>query len=111
MTVNKISFENVDNFKILRAYRSIFIDDKAKVNKKDLDNSFHKSLQPIACFVQFLFLMPVCGITSDDPKKLVFKWMSLRVAITLLYVFYGMIISVLFFDGIRHDINPMSVGE
>lgn len=64
--------------------------------KDQLDNSFHQAISPVATFVQFLALMPVCGVSHDDSKALKFKWTSKRAIYTLVYIGYGIFISVFF---------------
>lgn len=63
----------------------------------ELDNSFQYAISPVATFVQFLALMPVCGISSDNPNDLEFRWIAFRTVFTLVYISYGVFISVFFF--------------
>lgn len=76
------------------------------------DDSFHVAMKPIATFVQFLFLMPVCGISYHNPKILSFKWTSFRVIATLLYISYGIFTSVVFLIFIYNlGISTKNIGE
>lgn len=78
----------------------------------EADDSFHNAMKRVATFVQFLFLMPVCGISNDDPKLLNFKWSSFRVIITLFYITYGFFTSFLFFRFINQlGIDTKNIGE
>lgn len=92
----------------------IYCDDVVENSHEDFeaDDSFHSAIKRVATFVQFLFLMPVCGISSDDPKKLHFKWKSFRVIITLLYICYGSFTSFLFLRFIYQlGIDTKNIGE
>lgn len=76
------------------------------------DDSFHVAMKPIANLVQFLFLMPVCGISYNNPKILRFKWTSFRVIVTLVYIGYGIFTSVIFFIFIYElGINTKNIGK
>lgn len=77
-----------------------------------IDDSFHVSMKSVAAGVQFLALMPVCGISSFGPSKLNFTWRSFRVLYTLIYIVYGVIVSVLFFENIYEaGISAKNIGE
>jgi hypothetical protein len=79
---------------------------------EDIDDSFHSAIRPIACFVQFLGLMPVCGVNErDSPKKLAFKWMSLRVIATLIYISYGICLTYLYLRSIHLKITAINFGK
>lgn len=92
----------------------IYSDDVVENSLEDFeaDDSFHNGMKRVATFVQFLFLMPVCGISSDNPKELHFKWNSFRVIITLLYICYGSFTSFLFLRFIYQlGIDTKNIGE
>lgn len=83
-----------------------------KKSSNDIDDSFHFSIRPIATFVQFLFLMPVCGITNNDSDKLEFRILTFRVMITLGYVSYGVFVTGLYFKVIyQAGINAINFGK
>lgn len=106
------SFEICQSIEILRSYPLIYSEETEPIKQKDLDDSIHVAIKPIACFVQFLFLMPVCGISSDSPKNLQFKWKSFRVLMTLLYILYGLCVSFLYLEFIYDmGINAMNIGN
>lgn len=76
------------------------------------DDSFHIAMKPIATFVQFCCLMPVTGISYNNPKILRFKWTSYRVIFTLIYIGYGAFTSILFFTFIYDlGISTKNIGE
>lgn len=76
------------------------------------NDSFHRSMKRVATLVQFLFLMPVCGITSDSSEMLLFKWCSLRVIVTLIYISYGAFTTLLFLRFVHGlGINAKNIGE
>ena len=76
------------------------------------DDTFHVAISPIATFVQFLGLMPVCGVSQKNPKKLEFKWKSFRIVFTLMYITYGIVISSIFFISINEEgISAKNIGN
>lgn len=82
------------------------------VELKDSDDSFQFAISPVASFVQFMGLMPVCGISQTNPKLIKFRWKSIRVAYTILYTFYGFIVSTLFFTFIADQgISAKNIGK
>lgn len=85
---------------------------KTPEKKNQSDDSFHVSVSPVATFVQFLALMPVCGISQLDPNDLEFKWKSFRTVFTLMYITYGVFISVTFFVHIIGEgISAKNIGK
>lgn len=81
-------------------------------DKNFSDDSFHVAMLPVATFVQFLALMPVCRISQADPNHLVFKWKSLRTIFTLIYISYGVLVSTLFFKYIYGEgISEKNIGD
>lgn len=77
-----------------------------------LDDSFLESFAPVGTFVQFLGLMPVCGVSKGDHKYLEFKWKSLRTVLTLMYITYGVAISITFFTFINAEgISATNIGN
>lgn len=96
--------------------------DRRKIESRDfnhnmqlqpsIDDSFHVSMKSVAAGVQFLALMPVSGISSCEPSKLKFTWRSFRALYTLIYIVYGVIVSVLFFENIYEaGISAKNIGE
>jgi hypothetical protein len=78
----------------------------------EADDSFQVAIKRVATFVQFLFLMPVCGASKGDANALSFKWHSLRVLITLCYIGYGVFTTMLFFRFIYNaGIDTGNIGE
>lgn len=76
------------------------------------DDSFHFAIQPVATFVQFLALMPVCGISNSNPSALHFKFLSFRVICTLLYISYGIFLAGFFFTFIYGlGISAQNIGK
>lgn len=77
-----------------------------------VDEGFHFAITPIATFVQFLALMPVSGISLNNPKHLSFQWKSFRVCYTLAHITYGVFISYFFFTFLLEiGISAKNVGE
>lgn len=96
-------------------FRPVFRRNDVKRIKKlppQIDDSFHQSLSPVATFVQFLSLMPVCGISHPDPSALKFKLLSVRVIFTVIYISYGVFISSFFFTHIAaQGISAKNIGN
>ncbi|XP_058823605.1 gustatory receptor for sugar taste 64e-like isoform X2 [Topomyia yanbarensis] len=46
------------------------------------DGTFHDAIAGLLVTAQFCAVMPVCGITSKDPKNLHFSWTSKRIVYT-----------------------------
>ena len=81
-------------------------------NHLESDDSFIRAISPVATFVQFLALMPVCGISSSDPSALKFKFFSLRVFCTLCYILYGAGVSGYYFTHIYElGISAQNIGN
>lgn len=95
-----MKFKMHEELKLFKNYPLLFKEDEHMLKEEDFDDSFHTAISPIATFVQFLFLMPVCGISSEFSDKLKFKWMTFRVTMSLLYFSYGLFITFLFFKEI-----------
>lgn len=95
-----MKFKMHEELKLFKNYPLLINEDDNVLSKDDFDDSFHFAISPIATFVQFLFLMPVCGISSEFSDKLKFKWMTFRVIMSLLYFSYGLFITFLFFKEI-----------
>jgi len=93
-------FKVHEELKLFNNYSLLFKEDDEIIKEEDFDVSFHAAISPIATFVQFLFLMPVCGISSEFSDDLYFKWMTVRVTMSLLYFSYGLFITSLFFKEI-----------
>lgn len=70
---------------------------ECRTSEYETDDSFQVSLRRVATFVQFLFLMPVCEISSENPENLHFKWSSWRVILCIFYISYGIFTIILFF--------------
>lgn len=89
-----------------------FFDDKKKMSNLLADDSFHRAVAPVATFVQFLGLMPVCGMSNSDANRLEFKWKSFRTIGTLAYIAYGVFISVTFYLFIAEQgISAKNIGQ
>lgn len=85
---------------------------KAPEKEFDQSDSFLVAMSPVATFVQFPALMPICGISRKDPKDLKFKWTSFRTIYTLLYITYGVFISIFFFTYIVGEgISAKNIGN
>lgn len=83
-----------------------------KPQPKSGDDSFHESIKPVAKCVQFLALMPVCGISSVDHADLKFRWTSKRTIYTLIYIAYGFVVSTFFFLNIyAAGISAKNIGR
>lgn len=93
-------FEVYENLKLFKNYSLLIQEDEEIIEEESFDDSFHKAIKPIATFVQFLLLMPICGISSEFSDNLRFKWMTVRVTMSLLYLSYGLFITFLFFKEI-----------
>lgn len=111
-SIHSNSVQLLNNCKILNCKSHIYDEIDEIVAKEYQDDSFHEAIRPIATFVQFLFLMPVCNISSSDTKNLKFNWKCFRVFFTLLYITYGIFITSLYFKFIYgNGINAMNIGE
>lgn len=76
-----------------------------------VDSTFQISVSSVATIVQFLGMMPVCGISNTDPTALKFKWGSFRVVLTLFYILYGIIVSSTMFTFISAEgISAKNIG-
>lgn len=103
-----------NEIKVLQRHQPVYRQNETKLNKQDsiIDDTFHFSIKPVATFVQFLGLMPVCGTSSDDPKALKFQWKSFRAFYTIIYSLYGIIISTFFFTFIYDSgISAKNIGN
>lgn len=106
---NLVHVQVSEGLKLFKNYPIIFKEKLDEISPKDYDDSFHMALRPIATFVQFLFIMPVCGVTSDKSEDLKFKWMSFRVILVLIYFCYGVFVTVVYFKHIY--INGINIGS
>ena len=97
---NIMKFEIYEELKLFKNYPLLIQEDDEIIVEENFDDSFHNAIKPIATFVQFLFLMPICGISSELGDNLRFKWMTVRVTLSLLYFSYGLFITFLFFKEI-----------
>lgn len=80
-------------------------------SNQDHDDSFAFAISPVATFVQFLALVPVCGVSQDDPQKFNFKLRSFRMIYTLLHISYGFTVSSLMFRFIYGEgISAKNIG-
>ena len=76
------------------------------------DDSFISAISPVATLVQFLALMPVCGISHANSSALKFKFFSLRVIWTVCYILYGAAVSGYFFTFIYGlGISAQNIGN
>jgi len=110
--INKTTYrcKTDKNEKVIKKFPLFYREEDEDISSSNFDVSFYVSIMPIATFVQFLFLMPVCGIRSDS-DKLVFKWISFRVIATLLYISYGVFLTFTYFKDIYSSgINAVNFG-
>lgn len=61
------------------------------------DDSFVFAIAPVSTFLQFFALMPVCGISHGDSRRLEFKWRSMRTLYSIFSIGYGVLMSIFFF--------------
>lgn len=57
--------------------------------------SFHEVIRPCIVFSQFLGMLPVSNVSSNDPSKLHFEWKSLRVSYAITFLVFCTIDSCL----------------
>jgi hypothetical protein len=101
-----------EDYKLFKSLALIYDEGSQELTQNELDTSFHESIKPIATFVQFLCLMPVCGISSHTVNDLKFKWKSFRVIMTIIYISYGTLTAILYFCFIYEmGINAQNIGE
>jgi Trehalose receptor len=56
------------------------------------DVNFHQAVSGVFTVVQFLGIMPVTGTSQKDYRRVKFKWLTLRVAYTLLNLIIALLL-------------------
>lgn len=70
--LTKVGSLSSESMEIVQRHRPVYKIPEKEENSQGykLDDSFQHAIRPVATFVQVLALMPVCGISSDDPGNL-----------------------------------------